>query len=330
MTETDVPPWFQPGAVPETIRDARQTEGVDDDDIARVLSEREFDVEVERARRLLDKVTVERTASTQSQEVEELEEPREGSPRRFAVSDVQYLDRREFARVLGGVVTRYGGSFRTAKPEDGLVTDLFWNRQHTTVGLRAEPRGEDATVDAEAVEAIVEGDTDPIVGRSPSRLAIVSNRGFTDEAKATADAEAVELIGPAILRRWLTDARLPRSVASELVRAGGLAKDEFGELLDSVPQVPAVRRPDDPLRVATDTPSAPTVDPDPEPEPSGQSPSGQGDGTATTREGPKRAEPSSEPGEYGTLYDEGDELDGDEDESEVVEAFTDGLGGDQA
>jgi hypothetical protein len=361
MSDAHDPSWFHSGDVPQTVREARSRPRVDESELATVLADRELGVEVDRVRDLL--ADLDPATEEEPPERTEAATHDDGPPqqaRRLSVADVQYLDRPEFARVIGGVVTRYGGKFQLSEPARDTAVDLFWNRQYTTAALRVEPLHTDETVSVAAVRETADGETDPAVGRSVSTVAIVSNRPFESGAGAVAEEADIDLVGPRTLRRWFADVRLSRSVVSDLIRAGQLTDEEYADLLDDVSRVLPTNRPSDPFHVVDEQPvvSEAAVDPEPEGpvgEPSSKeddgsssegesSEQGGNDGTDTDRQqdhgdgthsgsgGDARgtdvdANPveCGTPSELGTLYDEKSG----EDSGDALDGFLDGLGGDE-
>ncbi|MEZ3145462.1 hypothetical protein [Halobaculum sp. MBLA0143] len=311
--------WFVPGSVAETVRGAREA-GVSEARLVRALADEEFDADVELVEQLVETIDVAPPTTTDAAAVD-TDTRRESPVRRVTVGDVEYTTRREFARVLGGVLTRYDGTFQPADPDSDLAVDLFWRRQHRTVGLRVEPRVGDDTVGETPVRSTVEGDTDPLVGRPVSRVAVVTNRSFTDAAVDAADGTDVELVGPETLRRWFGDARLSRAVAGDLVEAAGLTSEQFADLLDGVERVPDVRQPEDPLSVGGTAATDPTVPTDPT-----ATPTGDPDWWAAGLD-PHDGAVTANPSESGVLYDRGDEIEPESDDAGAVDELLDGLGG---
>jgi len=352
MSQTrETPHWFTRGNVAATVRAAR-VDDVSNDRVVDVLAEHEFDAGVELVRELVTDLDVTPPTTADTAAVDP-DTRRDAPTRRFTVSDIEYLDRREFARVLGGTLTRYGGTFQLADPDGELVVDLFWRRQHTTAAFRVEPRVGDDTVGAKPVRTAIEGDTDPLVGRAASRVLVVTNRSFTEAAVDAADTD-VELVGPATLRWWFGDARLSRAVAGDLVDAAGLTDEQFGDLLEGVDRVPSVRRPDDPFSVVesvatesgdagsggTESNSGSTSEPEPnpgpdptpgsEPEPEPDSaPIADPDGWSAELD-PIDGAVEETPARAGVLYDEGDELEPEPGDADAVDEFVDGLGGEES
>lgn len=246
----EAPHWYRHGDVPATVREAREV-GADETHLVDVLAEYEFDAEPARVRELVREL--EPYDGEVPESVATVSDGDHGSAptRRLAVSDVEYFDRREFARVLGAVLTRYEGTFSVPSPDADLAVDLFWNRQYGTVGLRTEPRGTSTTVGDEPVHSLADGATDPLVGRSPTELVVVSNRSFDPVAATTATEadDSIRLVGPETLRRWFTDAKLSREVVGELVDAAGLTDEQFSDLVADIGRVPKSRCPEDPLSV---------------------------------------------------------------------------------
>lgn len=317
----ETPHWFIPGNVAETVRAARVV-SVSNDTLVDVLAEHEFDADISLVRELVAELDVTSQTTAQTAAVDP-DTQRDAPTRRFTVSDVEYLDRREFARVLGGTLTRYEGTFHLASSE--LAVDLFWRRQHTTVALRVEPRVGDSTVGKEPIQTVVEGDTDTLVGRTTSRVLVVTNRSFTETAVDTADGTEVELVGAATLRRWFSDARLSRAVAGDLVDAVGLTDKQFIDLLEGIDQVPSVRQPDDPFSVVESV----TTESEGATSETGTETTVDIDGWSTELN-PADGALNRTPSRVGVLYDEGDEIEPEPGDADALDEFVDGLGGEES
>ena len=245
MSRAEQPSWYHPGDVPATIRDADQTASVSTEGIVDVLASEEFEAPKERIHDMVEKAR-ERVSEPETNAIDDLEDPRPLRSRFVGADDVAYLGPRDFATVLGVVLSRYEGSFRTPEDVDDVAVDLYWNRQYITVGFRIVSRPPEVPVGREDVAAVVDGDTTPVAGRSPSTLGIVSNAGFTDVTRAYAEEHDVQLFGVNHLVRWFEDAKLTYDVFGSLLE-GEHSSDELDDLVDTLPPLPDIIRESDPL-----------------------------------------------------------------------------------
>lgn len=295
MSRSLNPEWYHSGDVPATIRDAVHTSSVSTQTIVDVLMREELDAPRDRVHRLV-KSARDRVTAADDGPTHDLDDPRP-NPSRFVDSDdVSYLGTSDFATVLGVALSRYEGAFRTPETVDGVAVDMYWNRQYTTVGFRTIPRSLDAPVEREDIEPLVNGETTPTTGRSPSTLGVVTSAGFTSFARDYADEHDIRLFDPGHLTRWFKDARLTHDVLGTLLEGGDLSEDELTELVDTLPPVPDAVRGADPLRELSDGFWSGTDD-------------GRTIETDVDRPIPV-ADPQPSPGEKGTLYadptDDGD------------------------
>lgn len=173
--------------------------------------------------------------------------PRPVPPRRFGVSDVMYLSDREFARTLGLTLEQFDGNTVRPLATGTIEVDLFWNRQHKTVGIRAVV-SESGMVGADHVTPLLEGNTVSEQTRNPSRLAAVTNGRFSDEAKQTAQDNNIWLFDSGHLRRWFRRARIPLDAAGTALEQG---EDHDGPLdeLVTLPTPPEPRCGANPLEL---------------------------------------------------------------------------------
>lgn len=245
MSRSDRPRWYHPGDVPATVRDADRAARVSTQNVVDVLASEELDAPRDRIHAMVETAR-ERISETDPTPTHDLETPRPLQSRFVDASDVAYLGPRDFATVLGLVLSRYEGTFRTPEDVDDVAVDLLWNRQHVTVGFRTVSRPPEAPVDRDDVVAVVDGDTTPATGRSPSTLGIVSNAGFTEIARDYAEKRDVRLFGTNYLTRWFRDARLTYDVFGALLE-GEHSADEIDELVDTLPPLPDTVREEDPL-----------------------------------------------------------------------------------
>lgn len=251
MSRSRRPSWYHPGDVPKTIYDAATSADVSTRTIVDVLAREELDAPEARIEAMVEAA---RDRVTESDEIptHDLDDPRPLQTRFVDADDVSYLGTSDFATVLGVVLSRYEGTFQTPEVVDDVAVDLFWNRQYTTVGIRAISRPPEAPVDRDDIEPLVEGNTTLAVGRSPSVLGVVSKAGFTSFAREYAEKHDIELFGTYHLTRWFEDARLTHGVLGSLLEGDDLDDEELAKLLDSLPSLPDAIRESDPLGELSD------------------------------------------------------------------------------
>ena len=186
-------------------------------------------------------------------------QPRE-RPRRYTnIRDIAYLSNKEFARLLGAVFERFSGGTVRPSENDDVVLNLYWNRQHTTIGFRAvvNPDGDPVTEDT--VRAVVNGDTDLAGRRAPSTIAVVTNTGFTPSSEEVAAKGDTELFDGSYVATWLRQVQLPADVTGAVLEEGENHDGNLSDLVD-LPPAPAYVTETDPLAMTPATSEALTAD----------------------------------------------------------------------
>lgn len=297
MSRSRTPPWYHPGDVAQSVRDASRGSDISTQEIVDVLQEHEFEASRDRIRRLVE-TTRDRLPETENPPAPDHspDEPRTLPSRFIDAADIEYYGTRDFALILGVALARYEGSFRIPEAIDGLSVDLFWNRQHTTVAFKTIVRPTGAPAAEDVVRDVVAGKTSPPTGRSPSILAIVSNGGFTSYARDLADENDIELFGMDHLRQWFTDAKLTNSILGTLLEEGDQSSEERTEILSELQPLPNPIREEDPLENVRQVEWLDANDSDPTP--------------TTVKQRMPVSETRPPPGQRGTLYADRDE-DGD-------------------
>lgn len=242
MTQQQIPQWYRPEDIAASVRHAINHTEISTDQIVDVLVTNEVDASRGRVEALVEaarnQVSTQSNAESPPHPNEEEVEPRPLKPRVVASEDFAYLGPTDFARVLGGVLTRYEGGFKLPEQVDECSVDLFWHRQRTTVALRTVPRISGTAVDKPVVQAVAAGDTDPTSGRPASTVAVVTNTEFTDAAHDTAAANDVLLFEHPVLEQWLRDIRLTHDVLGSLLEHHDLTDKEYDTILDDLPALP--------------------------------------------------------------------------------------------
>jgi hypothetical protein len=249
MSRHELPSWYEPGNVSESMENVADNSDVYLEEVVDILQYHEFDAPRDRIRDLVETARdrISTLESDSAIESEAAEEPRSLDPRFVDVTDVGYLDARDFALVLGVVLSRYEGNFMIPEAKEDVAVDLLWNRQHTTVAFRTISRPPEMPVEEADVHSVVRGDTDPDTGRSPSQLGIVSNAGFTDDARELATANDIGLFGEDRLERWLADTMLTHETLGALLESEDRDASEFEDVLADLQTIPGIVRERDPL-----------------------------------------------------------------------------------
>jgi hypothetical protein len=269
------------------VRAASQAPDLPTEKIVDTLCSHEFDAHRDRVRELVEttRQRIDREANADSDAVEE---PRTAVPRFLGIEDVEYLNTRDFALVLGAVLSRYEGSWRTPDAVDDLAVDLFWNRQAKTVAFRTPVRPVGTPIEASVVDAVANGDTSPPEGRSPSVLGVVSNTGFTTDARDRAGEHGIELFGPPQLRRWFGDTQLTLETLGTLLEERERKATELEDVLADLQPVPGSVADVDPLAEAHEHELAVSND--------------RPAGSSGVDQGPPVTDDRPAPGQQGELY----------------------------
>ncbi|SDF96583.1 hypothetical protein SAMN05216218_11295 [Halorientalis regularis] len=234
-------------------------------------------------------------------------------PRRYTnIEDIAYLSDKEFARLLGAVFEWFGGGTVRPSENDDVVLDLYWNRQHTTVGFRTVVHPDGDQVSEDTLRAVVNGDTDLDGRRAPSTIAVVTNTGFTPPAEEGAPKGDVELFDGPYVATWLRQVQFPPDVTGAVLEEGENHDGNLSDLVD-LPPAPAYVSDTDPLAMS---PTAAAED---------AGPGGTGPGTVKDDVDGKEQIPVDEDlpedGATGTLYADPRE-DGD---YAALDRFVDGM-----
>lgn len=311
--------WYDPDDVRATVADGKKN-NIGTGRIAGYLAEREFDdIPPSRVQRIVERISAAENDSTTDIDLTQPgatdAAPRDSVTKRLAVGDFEYVSNREAARLLGLALEQFDGN--TVRPPGAtqVETDLVWHRQHMTVAFRIVPTPS-GTVDTSHVNALLDGTVVPDDIRSPSKLAIVTNRAFTDEALDLASEHDIHCFDAGHVEEWLRRARIPMDAVGTVLEDG---ESHDGPLTDLVelPPIPKPRKSADPLEInrAFDIESLTTHaeegDPPVTDGPTGgdRGQEGTGPGRATARDDPLGGTQSPS-GETGTLYADPDE-DGD-------------------
>jgi len=243
--------WYDSGNIRATVENGLAND-ISTSRIAEYLAQREFDdVPLSRVERIIHSMPVSEDASAATVNLSQPKatdaEPREPVTNQLAVNDLEYVSNREAARLIGLALEQFDGN--TVRPPGAtqVETDLVWHRQHMTVALRivATPSG---TVDTNHIDALLDGKVVPDDISSPSELAIVTNRAFTDEALASADEHDIHCFDAGHVEEWFRRARIPMAAVGSLLEDG---ESHDGPLTDLVelPSIPDPRKTIDPLEI---------------------------------------------------------------------------------
>jgi hypothetical protein len=242
--------WYHEGDVARTLRAVKDKGSVYTENVVDVLAAREFDAPRERVRNLVENTM----GSLPDKRVGETQQPALESPRPkqssvVTLADLEYLGRRDMAILLGAVLSRFQGSFRTPADVDNVAADLFWNRQQTTAALRVVPYSNGTKIDRPGVESFATGNTNPASGRAPSTHGIISLTGFTEAARAAGDEFDISLFGRGHIRRWLSQSQLTDQILGALLEEGPHSTEEIDEQLAALPAMPDVIQNQDPFDI---------------------------------------------------------------------------------
>ncbi len=170
-----------------------------------------------------------------------------GYPNRYTtIRDVAYLSDKEFARLLGALFEWFSGRSVRPAENDNAVLDLYWNRQHTTVGFRTVANTDNGLVSEETVRAVVNGEVKLSGRRSPSTVAVVTNTDFTPSAEEAAAKGGLELFAGEYAATWFRQVRLPVEVTGIILEEGENHDGDIQDLVD-LPPAPAYASNIDPL-----------------------------------------------------------------------------------
>lgn len=322
MSQDHAPPWYDPGDIEQSLRGAFQEYDVSVEEVVDVLAEHELDAPRDR---LLTMVKTTREQLTNSREsaltTPSLDDTRANQARFIDLPDLEYLGARDVASLIGTMLSRFDGSFRVPEVIDEQAANLLWTRSDTTIGIWIEWRPAGTPVDTPAVQSIVSIGTQSVSDGDCSEIAIVSNVGFTDEARRIASEHDMYCCGPECLRRWCREAQLTDAVAGEIVDGESTASEECDEILDQLPPLPASIPAQDPLQPVAETEwTTSTLDKKIESTDT-MSEDDKIDTTPSSQSGMSEPHAPSESGQRGVLYADPDE-DGDFD---AFDRFTESL-----
>jgi hypothetical protein len=127
------------------------------------------------------------------------------------------------------------------------AVDVIWNRQNTSIAFHTIAAPDDDPVDEDDVRAVVDSNSEPETGRSPSIVGIATTASFTESAVGLAEANDVELFGEPHIDTWFRHAGLSRRVAGPLLEENELTVEEIEDLLADLPPIPESAQLMDPL-----------------------------------------------------------------------------------
>jgi hypothetical protein len=301
--------WYEPESIAQSIRNGLDR-NLKPDKVAEYLAEHGFEeIPEARLQRVIDAMPPETKANKKndcelSQPKQTEVTPRAQHHRELMAGDFEYFSPREAARVIGLILELFDGNTIRPRATTTVETDLVWHRQHETVALRIVPLA-DGSLEANHIQALVEGTVVPPETRSPSRLAVVTNRGFTDDATEAAAEHDILWFNGGQLEELVRRARIPMDAVGTVLEDGEAHDGPMTDLVEVVP-IPEPRNTENPLhlRPAFDVSSLEATEEQSNtktsatPEHSGQNVShGQ-----TARHDDPLTDSPSDPGETGTLY----------------------------
>lgn len=243
--------WYAPGDIRTTVEN-----GVANDAsmtlIAEYLSQHEFDdIPASRVKGIIENMPISEDTGSETIDLSQPEateaDPRDDLPTQLTVGDLEYTSNREAARLVGLALELFEGN--TVRPPGAaqVETDLIWHRQHTTVGLRIAPTPSES-VGTDHIDALQNGTIVPDDVRRPSKLSIVTNRVFSDEALELADEHDIDCFDAGHVEEWFRRAKIPMTAVGTLLENGETHDGPLADLVE-VPPIPAPRKAVDPLEI---------------------------------------------------------------------------------
>jgi len=304
MSHSQAPSWYESGDIEQSLRTAFQRSNIPTEDIVDVLAEHELDASrdrilamVETARNQITDGSSESDLSTPS-----IDETREQQIRYLDLTDLEYLGSRDAAYLIGTMLARFDGSFRVPESVDEEASDLVWMRSETTVGLCLEWRPDGSLVDKTDIQSVVSDSSQSVSDRDISEIAIVSNGGFTDEARELASEHEINCCGPDHLRQWCREAQITIAVAGEILSSDRTESEEIDTILEQLPALPASIPVQDPLQPTAKTEwMNSTLDQEIKPDTT-ETKSTETDTERIAQSGRSGSQALSDPGQQGVLY----------------------------
>jgi hypothetical protein len=304
--------WYEPGNVEQSLRAAFQRDEVTANEIVDVLGEHELDASRDR---ILEMVETTRQQFTNTSNDSLLPTPsldgtRENQARFITLDDLEYLGSRDVAYLVGIMLSRFEGSFQVPELVDKKAADLLWTRSDTTVGFWLEWRPNRTPVDKADIQSVVNDATQSASDEKFSEIAIISNAGFSDQARKLASEHDIACCGPKCLRRWCQDTQITNTVAGEILDGENKSNEDIKEILNQLPPLPASLPTQDPLKPVTKTEWTTSTLGEKIISGDGTSEKDQTESAPPSQSGVSEPEPASEPGQKGVLYadpeDDGD------------------------
>lgn len=254
--------WYAPDDIRRTVENGVAND-VSTTLMAEYLSEHEFDdIPAPRLKQIIENLPISEDTESNTVDLSQPKatdaDPRDDLPTQLTVGDLEYTSNREAARLVGLALELFEGNTVRPTAATEVETDLIWHRQHVTVGFRIVPTPT-GSVGTKHIDALQNGQIVPDDVRRPSKLAIVTNRVFTDEALDLAEKHNIYYFDAGHVEEWFRRARIPMTVVGTLLEDG---ESHDGPLTDLVelPSIPAPRKAVDPLEInrAFDTDSLTT------------------------------------------------------------------------
>ena len=254
--------WYEPGNVRATVENAYRND-VSMSLIVEYLAKHDFDdVPPSRVERLVENMPIFEDTGSDTVDLSQPKatdaDPRDDLPTQLTVGDLEYTSNREAARLVGLALELFEGNTVRPTAATEVETDLIWHRQHMTVGLRIVPTPA-GSVGTNHIDALQNGQIVPDDVRKPSKLAIATNRVFTDEALELAEEHDIYCFNAGHVEEWFRRARIPMTVVGTLLEDGESHDGPLTDLVE-VPSIPTPRKAVDPLEInrAFDTDSLTT------------------------------------------------------------------------
>jgi hypothetical protein len=215
-----------------------------------------------------------------SQEPSTDAEPRDRRTRIVSLADFAYLSPREAARVLGLTLEQFDGNTARPPANESTECDLYWHRQHRTMGLQIVPAVA-SKVNKQDIIDLNTGSTTVADIRSPSELAVVTNGRVADEAKSKAEENDIGWFDGGHLKSWFRRAKITQAAVGTVLENGENHDGPLSDLVE-LPDIPssvsrdpfkmerAIKETAIPVGIETTRESASTEEP---PTPSSEQPS---------------------------------------------------------
>lgn len=242
MRNLGSPNWLIDGDVAASVKKARQSD-IPKSSIIQELNYEVFDETPKgRIKAIVDAIPDEDAETDAislplSQDPSTDADPRGRTTRLAASADISYLSPREAARVVGLVIEQFAGNTVRPPANESTECNLYWDRQHRTIGLRIVPAvGE--KVGEQHLQALSHGETAVEDIRSPSEVALVTNGWLSEGAKRLAEDDDIRYFDRGHLEAWFRRAKITPDALGTVLEDGENHDGPLSELVD-IPEIPS-------------------------------------------------------------------------------------------